>query len=92
MRKSMLITVLAIAIFIIGVCCVGGCVGGCNYKVVDLTYKYNYAYIELQNGEIIEGEVENWTDYEGEQLQVQIDGVIYLTNSFNCTLIYNPNL
>ena len=91
MKNSMLITVLAIAIFIIGICCMGVC--GCNYKVVDLTYSYNYAYIELQNGEVIEGKVENWRDYEdGEQLQVQIDGVIYLTNSYNCTLVYNPNL
>lgn len=65
----------------------------CNYDVIDLTYQYNYAYIQLQNGEVIEGRVESWRDYEdGEQLQVVIDGVTYLTNSYNCTLIYDPKV
>ena len=65
----------------------------CNYQVVDLTYNYNYAYIQLQNGEVIEGRVDAWRDYDdGEQLQVQIDGIVYLTSSYNCTLIYNPAL
>ena len=65
----------------------------CNYQVVDLQYNFNYAYIQLQNGELIEGKVESWTDYEdGEQLQVTIDGITYLTNSYNCTLVYDPNL
>ena len=61
---------------------------GCgNYQMFDTTFTYNYAIIRLQNGEVIEGKVEKWTDYEGEQLQVTIDGVTYLTNSLNCTLI-----
>ncbi len=61
---------------------------GCgNYQMFDTTFTYNYAIIRLQNGEVIEGKVEKWTDYEGEQLQVAIDGVTYLTNSLNCTLI-----
>ena len=62
---------------------------GCgNYQMIDLQYTYNYAIIQLQNGEIVEGEVESWTDYEGEQLQVKVNGVMYLTNSYNCTLIH----
>lgn len=60
---------------------------GCNRQVFDFQYTYNYAIIKLPNGTIVEGKVENWRDYEGEQLQVKIDGVIYLTNSINCTLI-----
>ena len=65
----------------------------CNYQVIDLQYNFNYAYIQLQNGELIEGKVESWTDYEdGEQLQVTIGGITYLTNSYNCTLVYDPNL
>lgn len=63
----------------------------CNYQVMDLTYSYDYAIIKLQNGKIIEGKVQQWRDYDdGEQLQVKIDGVTYLTNSFNCTLIDYP--
>lgn len=64
----------------------------CNKQVFDLTYKYNYAYIYLQNGQVVEGRVEGWNDYEGEQLQVKINGVTYLTSSYNCTLIYDPSL
>jgi len=63
---------------------------GCgNYQMIDLQYSYNYAIIKLQNGEVIEGAIESWRDYEdGEQLQVKVNGVLYLTNSYNCTLIY----
>ena len=67
-------------------------VSGCNKQIFDFNYKYNYAYIQLQNGEVIEGRVETWQDYDGEQLQVKINGIIYLTNSYNCTLVYNPQL
>lgn len=60
----------------------------CNYQVVDLQYSFDYAYIKLPNGDIIEGHVDNWRDYEdGEQIQVTIGGVTYLTNSYNCTLV-----
>ena len=63
------------------------CCSGCNKQVVDVQYKFDYAIIELPNGEIVEGKVESWGDYEGEQLQVKIGGVTYLTNSYRCTLI-----
>lgn len=63
---------------------------GCgNYQTFDFQYTYNYAIIKLQNGEIIEGSIESWRDYaDGEQLQVKVNGVLYLTNSYNCTLMY----
>lgn len=60
---------------------------GCNKQILDFQYNYNYAIIYLQNGEVVEGKVQSWNDYEGEQLQVKIDGVVYLTNSYNCTLM-----
>lgn len=61
----------------------------CNKQIVDLNYSFNYAIIRLPDGTIVEGKVQSWTDYEdGEQLQVKIDGVTYLTSSFNCTLIH----
>lgn len=63
----------------------------CNYQVIDLNYSYDYAIIKLQNGKVIEGKVQKWRDYEdGEQLQVTVDGITYLTNSYNCTLIDYP--
>ena len=36
----------------------------CNYQMVDLTYNFDYVYIKLPTGEIIEGEVQAWRDYE----------------------------
>lgn len=89
--KKKFITMMAIAAIFAGI--TSYLVTSCNYQVVDLTYGYNYAYIQLQNGEVIEGRVEAWRDYDdGEQLQVQINGVTYLTSSYNCTLIYDPAL
>ena len=62
----------------------------CNYNMVDLTYNYDYAYIKLQNGDVVEGQVDAWRDYDdGDQLQVTINGVTYLVHSSNCTLIYH---
>lgn len=60
---------------------------GCNKQVIDFDYTYNYAVIQLPNGEIVEGKVQSWTDYEGEQLQVKIDGVTYLCSAYNCVLM-----
>lgn len=63
-----------------------GCGKG-NKDVWDTVYAFDYAIIELPNGEVIEGEVQSWCDYEGEQLQVKINGVTYLTSSTKCILI-----
>ena len=61
---------------------------GCNMQVVDLTYSYNYAYIEMPNGSCVEGTVDSWKDFEdGDQLQVVIDGVTYLTDTTRCVLV-----
>lgn len=63
---------------------------GCNKDIIDTVYTFDYAIIKLPNGEVVEGKVDKWTDYEdGDQLQVTIDGKIYLTSTLNCTLIQN---
>ena len=61
---------------------------GCNKQVVDLTYSYERAIISLPNGEVVDGKVQSWTDYEdGDQIQVKIDGVTYLVHSSQVVLI-----
>ena len=61
---------------------------GCNKQMVDLTYSYERAIICLPNGEIVEGRVSSWTDFEdGDQIQVKIDGKTYLVHSSNVVLI-----
>lgn len=60
----------------------------CNKQIIDLTYSYERAIIELPNGDVVAGKVDSWTDYEdGDQLQVKIDGKQYLVHSSNVVLI-----
>lgn len=65
------------------------CIGlaGCNKQMMDLTYRYNYAWIEMPDGTCVEGPVQSWTDFEdGDQIQVKIDGITYLTDTTRCVL------
>lgn len=78
-RALVLISAAALAVFTLI---------GCNKDIIDTVYTFDYAIIKLPNGEIIEGEIDKWTDYEDEnQIQVTIDGKVYLTSILNCTLI-----
>ena len=59
-----------------------------NKQIIDLTYGFDKAIISLPNGDVVEGKVESWTDYEdGDQIQVKVDGVVYLVHSSNVVLI-----
>ncbi len=61
---------------------------GCNKQMVDLTYSYERAILSLPNGEVVEGRVSSWTDFEdGDQIQVKIEGKTYLVHSSNIVLI-----
>lgn len=61
---------------------------GCNKQIFDMTYSFDKAIISLPNGEIIEGRIDSWTDYEdGDQIQVKINGVTYLVHSADIVLI-----
>ena len=61
---------------------------GCNKQMVDLTYSYERAILSLPNGEVVEGRVSSWTDFEdGDQIHVKIDGKTYLVHSSNIVLI-----
>ena len=63
-------------------------IAGCNKQMVDLTFSYERAILVLPNGEVIEGRVSSWTDFEdGDQIQVKIDGKTYLVHSSNIVLI-----
>lgn len=59
---------------------------GCNKQVVDLTYSYSWAQLKMPDETIVEGKLNSWDDYEGDQLQVKIDGVTYLVHSSNVVL------
>ncbi len=81
-----IIALLLAVIALLSVCLLAGC----NKQLVDLTYSYEYAIIGLPNGQVVEGKVSSWTDYEdGDQLQIRIDGKTYLVHSSNVVLISN---
>jgi sRNA-binding regulator protein Hfq len=61
---------------------------GCNKQLVDLTYSYEKAIIYLPNGEVVEGKVSSWKDFDdGDQIQIKINGKSYLVHSSNVVLI-----
>lgn len=62
-------------------------ISGCNKQIIDLNYEFNYAIISLPNGDIVEGEISSWNDYEGEQIQVKMDDKVYVVHSDNIVLI-----
>lgn len=63
---------------------------GCNKQLVDVTYSYERAILYLPNGEVIDGKVQSWKDFDdGDQIQVKIGGKQYLIHSENVVLISN---
>lgn len=79
--KKCLMTVLLVVLIIFTTT-------GCNKQIFDTTYSFDKAIIELPNGEVVEGKVDSWTDYEdGDQIQVRINNTTYLVHSSNVVLI-----
>ena len=76
------IAVTLSALFLMGV------LAGYNKTFIDTTYAFEYAYVELPNGTVVEGKVQSWKDFDdGDQIQVTIDGKTYLTNSTRVVLV-----
>lgn len=64
------------------------CTGCYNKQLFDVTYHYDRAIVYLPNGEIVEGRVTSWRDFEdGDAVQIKIDGKTYLTHICNVCLI-----
>ena len=80
--KKKIVAVMIASMMILGLT-------GCGNKdMFDTVYTFNRAIIELPNGEVIEGKIDRWSDYEdGDQIQVTINGTIYLVHSSKCVLI-----
>ena len=78
--------ILAVLVLVILMAALTGCG---NRDMFDTVFTYEEAVLVMADGTIVRGRVENWRDYEdGEQIQVKIDGVTYLVNSVNITLIH----
>lgn len=79
-----IIIAIAVAIFLI---VAGIALTGCNKQMVDTVYQYKTVIMTLPNDEVIEGSVQKWNDYDGDQIQVMVDGKYYLIHSSDCVLI-----
>lgn len=80
--KRKIIALLLVVLALVCLLC------SCNRQIIDITYKYNYAYVELPSGEVVEGKLDSWFDYEdSDVVQVVIDGTSYLTHYENVVLI-----
>jgi ABC-type glycerol-3-phosphate transport system substrate-binding protein len=80
--KKFIITILAILMLTATLTACG------NRQLFDTTYKFDRAIISLPNGDVIDGKIDSWIDYEdGDQIQVKINGTTYLVHSSNIVLI-----
>lgn len=78
-RVAVIIALLALVMIVIT---------ACNRSPIDTAYSYDYAWIELPGGNIIEGKVSSWIDFDdGDQIQVTIDGKTYLTDTTRAVLV-----
>ena len=85
-RNNVMKKILAVLVLVVLMVALIGCG---NRDMIDTVYSYEEAVLSMADGTIVRGKVENWRDYEdGEQIQVKIDGVTYLVNSVNVTLIH----
>jgi hypothetical protein len=64
---------------------------GCNYDMLDFHYQYNKAIVFGDNVATII-EINKWTDYDGEQIQIETtDGLLLVTSSFDTKLVNDLN-
>ena len=75
--------------YVVATLLLGSTIVGCGNKtLLDTTYTFDYAIVKLPNDTVVEGKVQRWTDYEdSDQIQVKINGKIYLVHSENIALI-----
>lgn len=60
---------------------------GCNYDLIDTNHTFNKAIVSINNKTIVL-DVKQWTDYEGEQLQLILgDDSVILVSSYNTILV-----
>lgn len=82
MKKIVIIALILILSITLTACKIG------NRDIgFDTIQTFRWAIIQLGNGELIEGPVNSWKDFdESDVVQVTIDGITYLTHYANVIL------
>lgn len=84
MKKKVYLVIAMVALLAFVLC---GCQIGNRNIGLDLTQTFSWGIIQLGNGELIEGPVSSWRDFEdGDEVQLIINGVTYLTHYSNVIL------
>jgi len=84
--------VILIALLLISVLMMTGCSLGNRQIGLDFKQSFDEAIIILHNGEMIEGKIDNWRDFdESDVVQVTIEGITYLTHYSNVILMRYDN-
>ena len=85
MKNITKIVIVVIALVTMVLC---AALTSCNMQMVDTNYKFDKAIISLPNGDVVEGPVDSWTDYEdSDQIQVKINGTTYYCHHSDVVLI-----
>lgn len=82
MKKIAIVTLIVTLCLMLTACQVG------NRKIgFDTTQTFRWAIIQLGNGELIEGPVDSWRDFDSsDTVQVTVEGITYLTHYANVIL------
>lgn len=81
-RLTAILTLILLSISLLSLVSCG------NQDIFDTVYTYDEAIIRLPDGTVVKGKVDSWSDYsDGDQIQVTVDGKIYLVHSSNICLI-----
>ena len=84
MRKLKLIAASISLVFLTTI------LAGCNKDIWQRDYEFTKAIIKLPNGEIVEGEVEEWTSYQQKSMvKVKIKGGKQYLGHSNNIILYN---
>lgn len=89
--KKIALLMLILVTLAVALC---GCYSiGNNSHGWDMKYTFHEAIIYMPNGaELVSGDVSSWRDFEdGDEIQITIDGVTYLTHYSNVVMIRYEN-
>ena len=86
-----IIAIILILAIVIGIAYFGGnlknAIFGGNEQVFDTKWRFEWAIVQLGNGELLEGPVSSWKDFENsDMIQFTMNGITYLTHSSNVIL------
>lgn len=86
--KSKLLSLIITVVAVIMLCAMARTVLAGGFDWFDTTWRFDRVMVAMPDGTVVQGPLDSWRDYEdGDQLQVEVNGVTYLTHASNVVLI-----